>query len=84
MRRPGIVKQSGPYQVKSRADGSMLVIPMWPQYPPYNDEDGGGPGLSSRMGLAEYLSRWLNAPYLGEPEKQLKAMFDVLKAPTEE
>ncbi len=60
MRRPKIVKDSGRYRVNSRADGSLVVRPEWPQFPPWTEEDGGGPGLISRVLLAERLERWLN------------------------
>ena len=60
MRRPASVKKSGPYVVKSAADGSLLVTPAWPQFRPYDDEDGGGPGLGSRLQLAADLQAWLN------------------------
>lgn len=62
-RRPSFVTKCGPYVVRSCADGSLEVTPSWPQFPPYNDEDGGGPGLFSRVHLAAELQAWLNAPY---------------------
>jgi len=63
MRRPSWVKRSGPYKVVSLANGELTVTPTWPQYPPWNEEDGGGPGLWGRLGLAGDLEKWLNAPY---------------------
>lgn len=61
VKRARMVKKSGPYKVLARADGSLVVIPAWPQFP--KADEGGGPGFISRMGLAEDLERWLNAPY---------------------
>ena len=65
MRRPSFIKANGPYKVYSRADGTLIVEPEWPDSPPWTD--GGGPGLLSRMGLANDLQAWLNAPYKTEP-----------------
>lgn len=55
-----LIRQSGPYEAVSRADGTILIRPAWPQFPPYTEEDGGGPGLFSRMSLAEEIQRVLN------------------------
>ena len=60
MRRPTAVKNAGPYTVDSRADGAMVVSPAWPQFPKWTPEDGGGPGVTSRVFLASELERWLN------------------------
>ena len=61
MRRPATVRKAGPYKCESLANGQILVTPTWPQFPPYTDEEGGGPGVFSRMALAGELARWLNA-----------------------
>ena len=58
-----LMKDAGPYKVQSCSDGSLKVYPDWPQFPKYNDEDGGGPGMLSRLGLAHDLEQFLNAPY---------------------
>lgn len=63
MRRPSLVRRSGPYRVISLSDGKLQLTPAWPQFPKWTPEDGGGPGLLSRLGLADDLERWLNAPY---------------------
>lgn len=63
MRRPVFIKQSGPYTVRSQANGELTVKPTWPQFPPWNKLDGGGPGMGSRLNLADDLEKWLNAPY---------------------
>lgn len=63
MRRPHWVKKSGPYKVSSHADGTLTVYPAWPQFQEWTEEDGGGPGLFSRTGLAHDLQNWLNAVY---------------------
>jgi len=54
-RRTALMKRAGPYAVASRADGSLIVTPAWPL-----DSDP-GPGLSSRMGLADDVEAFLNA-----------------------
>ena len=61
MRRPASLRNAGPYVVKSCADGTLIVTPDWPRFPKYTDEDGGGPGLFSRLALAHDLEAWLNA-----------------------
>lgn len=63
MRRSAHMKRSGPYRVESCSDGTLTVYPRWPQFRTWTEEDGGGPGLFSRMGLAHDLERWLNAVY---------------------
>lgn len=58
---PGVlVNASGPYRVLSLANGQLLVTPTWPQFKTYTDEDGGGPGVLSRLELAESVERLLN------------------------
>lgn len=57
MKRPRIVKDSGPYRVESRIDGAYIITPTWEEVP----------GLMTRIALAKALQRWLNAPY--EEEK---------------
>lgn len=54
------IRESGPYRVQSLSDGSLRITPAWPQFPEYTDEDGGGPGLLSRMALAGDISKLLN------------------------
>ena len=66
MRRPKIVRESGPYTVKSLANGVLEVHPSWPQCSEWT-EDGGGPGLISRLTLAGALEDWLNASYKEKP-----------------
>lgn len=63
MRRPSFIKHSGPYKVVSLANGLLEVTPAWPQFPKWTEENGGGPGLLSRLALAEDLERWLNASF---------------------
>ena len=62
-RRTTLALVSGPYTVKSCADGTLVVTPAWPQFPKWTEEDGGGPGWATRLTLAADLERWLNAPY---------------------
>jgi hypothetical protein len=61
MTRPPEIKAAGPYVCHSCADGTVIVIPRWPQFPTYSELEGGGPGLSSRLALQEAFMRWLNA-----------------------
>lgn len=42
-------------RVESCSDGTLRVIPEWRGVKPYTDEDGGGPGLLSRLAAAERL-----------------------------
>ena len=62
-RRTALLRQSGPYKVQSYSDGSLLVTPAWPQGPVWTADDGGGPGVVSRLELAHQLELWLNAPF---------------------
>ena len=76
MRRPSLVKHSGPYKCVSYADGRIEVTPRWPQYQVWIPETGGGPGVGSRIALAAELERWLNEPYSSESQP----MAEVLNA----
>ena len=58
--RGGMIRSSGPYSCRSNADGTILVTPAWPQFRPWTEEDGGGPGPISRLHLAEELVLLLN------------------------
>ena len=57
---PTLLQESGPYKVESRADGTVLVTPSWPQFPPYSEDEGGGPGMFSRLGLADEIRALIN------------------------
>ena len=50
----------GPFECESRADGTVLVKPTWTDWPPYNEAEGGGPGVLDRMGFAIALRKFLN------------------------
>jgi hypothetical protein len=67
VRRPAWIKKSGPFKCVSLANGKIMVTPTWPQYQPYTEEDGGGPGCLGRMALADDLEAFLNAPYEEKP-----------------
>ena len=67
VRRPRAVRRAGPYVVESLADGGLIVTPAWPAFRPWTPEEGGGPGVFSRLDLAGELQRWLNAPYEVKP-----------------
>ena len=58
--RHRMIKGSGPYNCRSRADGTILITPTWPQYKSWTEEGGGGPTMSSRMLLADALGALLN------------------------
>jgi hypothetical protein len=59
-RRTALLKLSGPYEVKSLANGELRVSPAWSQFRPYTEADGGGPGMSSRLALAADVQDFLN------------------------
>lgn len=63
-RRTKLIKESGPYRVRSMASGKLRIYPSWNQFPQYSDEDGdedgGGPGVISRMQLAREIEAFLN------------------------
>ena len=50
----------GPFACVSRADGTVLVIPSWSDWPAYNEDEGGGPGVFERMGFGNALCEFLN------------------------
>lgn len=54
-RRTKLIKESGPYKVVSRADGTFLVTPDWPGY--YGGNWG---GVLTRMELAREIEEFLN------------------------
>lgn len=58
--RTALMKASGPYKVESFAEGRLIVKPAWPQFDEWNEEDGGGPGVLSRTGLAADIEAFLN------------------------
>ena len=60
MRKYKIVGEAGPYRVESCADGTLRIYPEWPALPKWNEQDGGGPGLGSRMELAARIEEMLN------------------------
>lgn len=47
-------------KVKSCADGSMNVEPKWIGIKEYTPEDGGGPGLLTRLAAAQSFERAIN------------------------
>ena len=64
MRRATIIRHSGPFICESLVNGHILIKPAWSQYERvWNLEEGGGPGIFTRMELARCLQHWLNAPY---------------------
>ena len=65
MRRPSLIQQSGPFTCESLVNGHILVKPAWSEYARvWSLEEGGGPGIFTRIELARALQGWLNAPYL--------------------
>ena len=57
-----VVKAQGPYRVMSCADGSLSVLPTYPDFPPFDPEAGGGPGVLDRLALAQAVEDLLNSP----------------------
>lgn len=47
------------FKVDSRADGTFIIRPEW-KGPKWTPEDGGGPGLFTRLATARAISRILN------------------------
>lgn len=66
MRKSRWITQSGPFDVKSCADGTLIVTPKWPQYSEWTELGGGGPGIFGRLGLAHAVEIYLNSPYPAE------------------
>ena len=54
------IKEAGPYKAVSLANGQIRITPAWPEFPPYNEDDGGGPGVLSRLALAGAIEALLN------------------------
>lgn len=54
-----LVQEAAPWTVESCANDSYRLTPggLPPGIPPYNDEEGGGRGLGSRIQLASALAR---------------------------
>lgn len=61
MKPSKLIRESGPYTVISRPNGELSIMPKWPQFPEYNDEDGGGPGINTRFNLAHDIEELLNS-----------------------
>ena len=68
-RRTALMRKAGPYKVESLVDGTLMVSPDWSAYPgkpgwrreTQDDEnEAGGPGLFSRLGLANDVQDFLN------------------------
>ena len=67
MKRPAFLKKSGPFVCVSQLNGYILVKPSWKNKGAvWNLEEGGGPGMFSRMDLATYLQDFLNQGYSAE------------------
>jgi hypothetical protein len=56
-----IIRNAGPYEAHSIPDGSIVLHPKWPRFPPHTPMDGGGPGLISRLALAQEIEDFLNS-----------------------
>lgn len=63
MKRPAWLRRSGPFKCVSLACGYIQLQPAWPQYRVWEVNEGGGPGVFDRMGLAEDLQTFLNSIY---------------------
>ena len=84
MRRPKLVRQSGPYICHSFSqDNQGVRIVIYPAFPEYSDPGfdwaenrykgkGGGPSIFTAMALAEEIAKFLNSPYDPEAVKDWK------------
>lgn len=81
VRRTALMRQAGPYVVKSHVNGVLAVYPQWaelygkPSWMRETEEDrmeAGGPGIFSRMGIADDIQRFLNQPFSDESVQALK------------
>ena len=62
-RRTKLIKESGPYEVRSCANGELHVYPQWSNYPRWSNFEpfkGSGPGVLSRIRLAREIEEFLN------------------------
>lgn len=59
-RRTKLIKESGPYKLLSFSNGELRVMPEWPNFEPWDEDKGGGPGVISRMRLAREIEAFLN------------------------
>lgn len=64
MRRPAWLRRSGPFKCVSLSSGYIQIQPAWPQYNRvWEVNEGGGPGVFDRLGLAEDIQKFLNSIY---------------------
>ena len=68
MRRTKLLKESGPYQAWSQANGRITVVPSYPQIP--MNENARIPGVTARMSLASAIERLLNGGKTWEEVKK--------------
>jgi len=62
-RHTALIRKSGPYIVESHVDGTLTVIPEWPQYEKGTPKEDGAHRVYLRLVLAEHIEELLNAPY---------------------
>lgn len=60
MKKWKVINKAGPYRADSCADGTIKITPTWSQFPKWNEQDGGGPGLGSRWEVAAEIEKLLN------------------------
>ena len=60
-------KLLGRVEAKSCANGDIIVHPEWPGITPYNEEDGGGPGLFTRVAGSARLIKLFKACHAYRP-----------------
>lgn len=65
-------------EVSSCADGTMKIEPEWRGVRKYTPEDGGGPGLLSRLSAAQWCQSLINA-HLGQGLPKAKDVKGILK-----
>ena len=81
VRRNALMRRAGPYIVRSHSNGLLSVYPHWAgmhgkpgwlRETEADEAEAGGPGVFSRMGLADSLEKWLNVPHGAEHEELLR------------
>lgn len=65
-------------EVFSLSDGTMKIEPEWRGVRIYTPEDGGGPGLLSRLAAAKWCQSLINA-HLGKGLPKAKDVKGILK-----
>ena len=70
-RRTDLLRREGPFWVTSLVNGTLVVYPAWAFCGRWEVEEGGGPGIFTRMELALEVQAFLN----GRSKKEELAWF---------